>query len=79
MVKDLIRPLLGKTTSSKRLQALLQYNDWIRSYAKQEGLTVLDLEKALRTSESDRSLRESFTVATVCTSMLKVMVFWIRS
>jgi hypothetical protein len=57
ITKDLIRPLLGKATSSKRLQALLQYNDWIKAYAKQEGLTVLDLEATLRTSDADRSLR----------------------
>jgi lysophospholipase L1-like esterase len=57
IAKDLIRPLLGKATSSARLESLLQYNDWIRAYAKQEGLTVLDLEETLRTSEADRRLR----------------------
>lgn len=57
IMKDIIKPLLGKTVSSDRLKTILQYNDWIRSYAKQEGLTVLDLEAALRISQEDRSLR----------------------
>jgi len=58
IVKDLLKPLLGKASSTQRLEALLQYNDWIRSYTKQEGLALLDLEKTLRTSEADRRLRE---------------------
>ena len=57
ITKDLVRPLLGKATSSVRLKALLHYNDWIKSYAKQEKLTVLDLESPLRISAEDWSLR----------------------
>ena len=56
-LKDFIKPLLGKANTSARLEALLQYNDWIKVYAKQEGLTVLDLEAPLRVSETDRRLR----------------------
>jgi hypothetical protein len=56
-LKDLIKPLLGKANTSQRLESLLQYNDWIKVYAKQEGLTVLDLEATLRISETDRRLR----------------------
>jgi hypothetical protein len=57
IVKDLLKPLLGKASSTQRLEALLQYNDWIRAYTKQEGLALLDLEKTLRISETDRRLR----------------------
>jgi len=56
-LKDLIKPLLGKANTSALLESLLQYNDWIKVYAKQEGLTVLDLEAPLRVSETDRRLR----------------------
>lgn len=56
-LKDLIKPLLGKANTAARLESLLQYNDWIKVYAKQEGLTVLDLEAPLRVSETDRRLR----------------------
>lgn len=55
--KDVIKSILGKPRSTARLSGLLAFNDWIRSYAAQNGLTVLDLEKALRISDSDRSLR----------------------
>ncbi|MFX0195921.1 MAG: SGNH/GDSL hydrolase family protein [Candidatus Hodarchaeota archaeon] len=55
--KETIKWLLGKPTLESRLDGLLQYNDWIRSFAKKEGLAVLDLEAALRTNEEDRSLR----------------------
>lgn len=57
IAKDLVRPLLGKATSSQRLKALLFYNDWIKSFAKEQGLTVLDIEAPLRASLEDRSLR----------------------
>ncbi len=56
-LKDFIKPLLGKANTSARLESLLRYNDWIKVYAKQEGLTVLDLEAPLRVSETDRRLR----------------------
>ncbi len=55
--KETIKWLLGKPTLESRLDGLLQYNDWIRSFAKKEGLAILDLEAALRTNEEDRSLR----------------------
>lgn len=56
-VKDFIKTLLGRPTTGAMLEGLLQYNDWVREYAAQEGLTVLDLETPLRTSRNDRSLR----------------------
>ena len=57
IAKDFIKSLLGRPTTSSQLEGIFQYNDWIREYAAQEGLTVLDLEAPLRTSQDDRSLR----------------------
>lgn len=37
-------------------EAIIEFNDWVREYAREEGLVVLDLEAALRTSPSDRHL-----------------------
>jgi len=56
-VKDTIKWVLGRPTLASRLEGLVKYNDWIRSYAQKEGLTILDLEAPLRISEGDRSLR----------------------
>ena len=56
-VKDFIKSILGRPTPSSQLEGISQYNDWIRQYTSQEGLTVLELEAPLRTSQEDRSLR----------------------
>jgi len=56
-LKDFIKTLLGRPTTATQLEGIFRYNDWIREYAAQEGLTVLDLEAPLRTSQDDRSLR----------------------
>jgi hypothetical protein len=58
-LKDFIKTILGIPTTGKaeQLEGIFQYNDWVREYAGQEGLTVLDLEAPLRTSQDDRSLR----------------------
>ncbi len=55
--KDLVKRIIGRPLSTARLHAILQFNDWIKSYAGEEGLAVLDLEAPLRTSAEDRSLR----------------------
>ncbi|MFH1642282.1 MAG: hypothetical protein ABIC04_05280 [Nanoarchaeota archaeon] len=39
---------------------IISFNDWIREYAKKEGLIVLDLEKRLRISSTDRHLDNKF-------------------
>ena len=59
-LKETIKWVLGRPTLGSRLEGLVKYNDWIRSYARREGLTVLDLEAALRISEKDRSLKIEF-------------------
>lgn len=56
-MKDAVKHLLGRPTSGMQLETITQYNNWIRSYAASEKLTVLDLEAALRVSDEDRSLR----------------------
>lgn len=40
--------------------AVIAFNDWIRAYAREEGLAVIDLEAVVRRSPGDRHLRESF-------------------
>lgn len=54
LVKKVTR---NKIPVDERLPYLLEFNDWVRSYAAQEGLTVLDLEAALRTNTQERKLR----------------------
>ncbi len=56
-LKDFIKTLLGRPTTATQLEGIFRYNDWVREYAAQEGLTALDLEAPLRTSRDDRSLR----------------------
>jgi hypothetical protein len=56
-VKDYIKEFMGKSPSILRLTSVLEYNDWIKFYAKKESLVVLDLETPLRTSNEDRSLK----------------------
>lgn len=41
-------------------EGLLKYNEWIREFARQHGLEVLDLEAALRADDSEKYLREEF-------------------
>lgn len=44
-----------------RQQALMVYNDWLREYAKQNNVLILDLEKPLRISKSNRYLDPKYT------------------
>jgi len=39
-----------------QLESLLEFNDWIRNYCRDENIPVLDLESALRVSEDNRTL-----------------------
>ena len=57
-VKHLVKKVTGnKIPVDERLPYLLEYNDWVRAYAAQEGLAVLDLEAAVRTTRQERKLR----------------------
>lgn len=44
-----------------RLQEILEYNDWLKAYAKEAGIALLDLESALRIGEGNRSLNPGLT------------------
>ena len=53
----LLSLLRGKWRYPKgTFETVIEFNDWVRDYAEKEGLVVLDLEAALRTSPSDRHL-----------------------
>ncbi len=43
-----------------RLRSILAFNDFVREYAFQEGVLVLDLEKAVRVSDMDHRLRNEY-------------------
>lgn len=56
--KDWVKTVvLGRESKIAEVSA---YNDWLRAFAHERGLAVLDLEQALRVSESDRSLRPEY-------------------
>lgn len=42
-------------------RAIREFNDWIRAYARDQKLPLLDLEIALRTNDKDRYLRDEYT------------------
>jgi hypothetical protein len=44
-----------------RNKSILEFNDWLREYCKNMGLSVLDLEAALRYSEDNRFLKENLS------------------
>jgi len=44
-------------------ESLLKYNEWIRQYADQHNLRILDLEAALHDGGTDKYLREEFATA----------------
>jgi hypothetical protein len=48
---------LGSPFRNKRQNAILEYNDWIRKYCANNGLTVLDLEQAVCKSKKNRYLK----------------------
>lgn len=55
--KVAIKHLLGRPEVQTDLAA---YNDWLRQYARQEGLPVFDLEAVLRISGDNRYLRKNY-------------------
>ncbi len=44
-----------------RIETILEFNDWVSEYAKKENIPLLDLEKALRTDDKNRYLRDDLT------------------
>ena len=53
--------LRDKINMEARLPDILKYNDWVRTYSKENDIAVLDLESALRVSSTDRRLRQDLT------------------
>jgi len=47
----------GSPFKNKRQEAILEYNDWIRTYCAENGLVLLDLEQAVHKSAKNRYLR----------------------
>jgi len=55
------RPLrFGNPFAQRRNRAILAYNDWIRSFCRDEKLICLDMEKPLVYGAANRFLREDF-------------------
>jgi hypothetical protein len=50
----------GNPFDNNRNNAILEYNNWILRFAEQGELSVLDMEAALRYSDTNRFLREDF-------------------
>jgi len=44
-----------------KIESIRAFNDWVRQYARDEGITVLDLEAALRTDPEKRYLKDDLT------------------
>lgn len=44
-------------------ESLVEYNDWLREYAREQGITLLDMETALRSPRDGRFLREEYAAA----------------
>lgn len=44
----------------KKFDSIIEYNDFIRRYAYRENIAVLDLEKTLRISDTERHLRPDY-------------------
>lgn len=59
-LKRAIKWILGISMKT-RMERIIEYNDWIKDYAKQKGLIFLDLEAPLRISTTDRFLRDDLT------------------
>jgi lysophospholipase L1-like esterase len=45
---------------TERLAKIWEYNDWIREFSLKNGVALLDLERALRVSDTNRSLSEKY-------------------
>ena len=59
-MKRIAKRMLGISMMT-RIERICEYNDWIAAYAEKKGLPLLDLEGALRRSDTDRFLREELT------------------
>jgi len=44
-----------------KIESIREFNDWVRQYAAQEKMALVDLEAALRTDEKDRFLKDEYS------------------
>jgi len=44
----------------RQLDSILKFNDWIKQYCSDENISVLDLEKALHSGDSNRTLNPKY-------------------
>lgn len=58
-----VAPVTGTRAAKQKgkIEAIREYNDWIRQYAKDENITLLDLEATLRKDPETRLLRDDLT------------------
>jgi hypothetical protein len=45
---------------NRQLYSILEFNDWIKQYCSGEDISILDLEKALHVSDSNRTLNPKY-------------------
>lgn len=55
--KDFVKKLIGKPTWQ---ESVLEFNDWLKAYAKRENIPVFDVEAVLRRDDQSRWLRNEF-------------------
>ena len=61
-VKDLVKIVWPNKLRIKfRQEPIQEFNDWLISYAKEQDVVILDLEKAVRISDADRRLSSRYT------------------
>jgi hypothetical protein len=57
--KIFVKRLIGRPT---QLDAIVQFNAWLKQYAQRERIPVFDLEAKLHRSESERWLRSEYDI-----------------
>jgi hypothetical protein len=56
-VKYLVKHAIGRPT---RIDTLIEFNDWLKDYARREQVPFFDLEAVVRRSAGERWLRPDF-------------------
>jgi len=59
-LKRIIKRMLGISMKT-RIERIVEYNEWVRTFCKEKNLIVLDLEIALRIDDGNRFLRDDLT------------------
>ncbi len=56
-LKYFIKSISGRP---KKIDSITEYNEWVRDFSKKNGIKVLDLERILRVSDSNRYLKPKY-------------------